>query len=160
MKLSDWLCHQCALIRRTGPRRSAQAVEEGKQRSVEHKHLPQSPCFLLPPGAETTLQAQTHMPTTRIARASLYYISKLLLWNEMQWNWWFGELSHLSTMFPAPLKILEVTRGLSSFTTSSRIKSWKLALYLHLITLTLVCHRASYPLSRMFPNKSSTVHKC
>lgn len=57
---SHWLCHHCALIRRGGPQRSADAVEEGTRRNVWNINTchTASSCFPLPPGGETLLQTQ------------------------------------------------------------------------------------------------------
>lgn len=53
-------CHQCALIRRAGPQRSTEAVEEGTQRNVWKINTCHraSSCFPLPPGTETALKTQ------------------------------------------------------------------------------------------------------
>ena len=61
----DWLCHQRALIRRAGPQRQEHRLCRGRntEERLEHKHLPQSPCFPLASGEEMVLQ--THSSDTR-----------------------------------------------------------------------------------------------
>lgn len=74
MQLSDWLCHQCALIRRAGPQLSADAVEEGTQKNVWNINTCHraSSCFPLPPVQKQHCKHRdlTHTRTNRTMQTS------------------------------------------------------------------------------------------
>lgn len=124
--------------------------EEGKQRSLEHKHLPPSPCFPLAPGVGAVAQAYT--ATTGITALRVELIQRAPRIHN-------SASCHIGpTVFSGTFR--HTRGGLHSFTTSPRKKSGELALYLHLITLTLcVTEQATLCPVRCLTD-TSPVRKC
>lgn len=124
--------------------------EEGKQRSLEHKHLPPSPCFPLAPGVGAV--AQTHTTATGITALGVELNQRAARIH----NW---ASCHIGpTVFSGTFR--HTRGGLHSFTTSPHKKSGELALYLHLITLTLcVTEQATLCPVRCLTD-TSPVRKC
>lgn len=147
-KPSDWLCHHCALIRRTGPWRSERKENRG---ALNINTCHRAPVSHLLPVSEQWRKHTRRQPESRCC---------VLNWINVLREFTTGRVVTSASLTVFSETFRHTRGGLHSFTTSPHKKSRELALYLHLITLTLcVIEQATLCPVRCLTD-TSPVRKC